>query len=129
MQTDLKYLKLKQDKGADYIVTQMFFDNQPFFDFVKKCRAAGITLPIIPGLKPITSSKQLTVLPQLFHVDLPMELTKEVEKSKTNEEVLQVGIEWTIQQSKELMEFGIPSLHYYSMGKSDSVYEVAKALF
>jgi methylenetetrahydrofolate reductase (NADPH) len=129
MQNDLKYLKLKQDKGADYIVTQMFFDNQSFFDFVKRCREAGITLPIIPGLKPLTSAKQLTILPQIFYVDLPMELTKEVEKCKTNEEVLQVGIEWTIQQSKELMEFGIPSLHYYSMGKSDSVYEVAKALF
>jgi methylenetetrahydrofolate reductase (NADPH) len=96
---------------------------------VKQCRKAGITLPIIPGLKPITSQKQLTILPQLFHVDLPMELSKAVEECNSKEEVVQVGIEWTIQQSKELMEFGVPSLHYYSMGKSASVYEVAKELF
>lgn len=129
MQTDLKYLKLKQEKGADYIVTQMFFDNQSYFDFVNKCRDNGITLPIIPGLKPITSIKQLTILPQLFHVDLPMDLTAELETCSNNEQVRQVGIEWTIAQSKELMEFGVPSLHYYSMGKSALVYEVAKALF
>jgi len=129
MQTDLKYLKLKQEKGADYIVTQMFFDNRQYFDFVKKCRENDITIPIIPGLKPITSEKQLTILPQLFHVDLPMELTKEVEKCSDRDQIRQVGIEWTIQQSKELMEFGVPSLHYYSMGKSISVYEVAKELF
>ncbi|WP_428236964.1 methylenetetrahydrofolate reductase [Gracilimonas sp.] len=129
MQTDLKYLKLKQDIGGDYIVTQMFFDNNCYFEFVEKCREAGITLPIIPGLKPITSKKQLTILPQLFHVDLPMELSKAIEECKTKEEVVQVGIEWTIQQSKELMAFGVPSLHYYSMGKSISVYEVAKELF
>ena len=129
MQTDLKYLKLKQEKGADYIVTQMFFDNQSYFNFVDRCRENGITLPIIPGLKPITSIKQLTILPQLFHVDLPMELTAELEACNNNEEVRQVGIEWTIAQSKELMQYGVPSLHYYSMGKSASVYEVAKALF
>lgn len=129
MQTDLKYLKLKQEKGADYIVTQMFFDNQSYFNFVDRCRENGITLPIIPGLKPITSIKQLTILPQLFHVDLPMELTAELEACNNNEEVRQVGIEWTISQSKELMQYGVPSLHYYSMGKSASVYEVAKALF
>ncbi|WP_103664739.1 methylenetetrahydrofolate reductase [NAD(P)H] [Gracilimonas amylolytica] len=129
MQTDLKYLKLKQEKGADYIVTQMFFDNKSYFNFVDRCRENGITLPIIPGLKPITSIKQLTILPQLFHVDLPMELTAELEACNNNEEVRQVGIEWTISQSKELMQYGVPSLHYYSMGKSASVYEVAKALF
>ena len=129
MQTDLKYLKLKQEKGADYIVTQMFFDNQSYFNFVDSCRENGITLPIIPGLKPITSIKQLTILPQLFHVDLPMELTTELETCSDNEQVRQVGIEWTIAQSKELMQYGVPSLHYYSMGKSASVYEVAKALF
>lgn len=129
MQTDLKYLKLKQEKGADYIVTQMFFDNQSYFNFVDRCRENGITLPIIPGLKPITSIKQVTILPQLFHVDLPMELTAELEACNNNEEVRQVGIEWTISQSKELMQYGVPSLHYYSMGKSASVYEVAKALF
>lgn len=129
MQTDLKYLKLKQEKGADYIVTQMFFDNQSYFNFVDSCRENGITLPIIPGLKPITSIKQLTILPLLFHVDLPMELTTELETCSDNEQVRQVGIEWTIAQSKELMQYGVPSLHYYSMGKSVSVYEVAKVLF
>lgn len=129
MDTDIKFLKLKVDKGACYIVTQMFFDNQFYFDFVKKCREAGITVPIIPGLKPITSKRQLTILPQLFYVDLPMELTKELEKCETKEEVKQVGIEWTIAQSKELVEFGVPTLHFYSMGKSGSVYEVAKELF
>lgn len=129
MQTDLKYLKLKQEKGANYIVTQMFFDNQHYFDFVEKCRKNGITLPIVPGLKPITSIRQLTILPQLFHVDLPMDLTVELEKCNNNAEVRKVGIEWTIAQSKALMEYGVPSLHYYSMGKSASVYEVAKELF
>lgn len=129
MQTDLKYLKLKQEKGANYIVTQMFFDNQNYFDFVEKCRNNGITLPIIPGLKPITSIRQLTILPQLFHVDLPMSLTEELEKCKNNDQVRKVGIEWTITQSRELMKFGVPSLHYYSMGKSASVYEVARELF
>lgn len=129
METDLKFLKLKVDKGACYIVTQMFFDNQHYFDFVKKCREAGIKVPIIPGLKPVTSKRQLTILPQLFHVDLPMELTKELEKCDTNEQVKQVGIEWAIAQSKELVEFGVPTLHFYSMGKSGSVYEVAKELF
>jgi len=129
MQTDLKYLKLKQDKGAHYIVTQMFFDNKNYINFVDQCREYGITLPIIPGLKPITSIRQLTILPQLFHVDLPMELTKELEKCKNSDEVRRVGVEWTIKQSKELMEFGVPSLHYYSMGKSASVFEVAKELF
>jgi methylenetetrahydrofolate reductase (NADPH) len=129
MQTDLKYLKLKQEKGANYIVTQMFFDNQNYFDFVENCRKNGITLPIIPGLKPITSIRQLTILPQLFHVDLPMDLTEELEKCKNNDQVRRVGIEWTIAQSRELMKFGVPSLHYYSMGKSASVYEVASELF
>ncbi|SMO36203.1 methylenetetrahydrofolate reductase [NAD(P)H] [Gracilimonas mengyeensis] len=129
METDLKYLKQKVDKGGCYVVTQMFFDNQHYFDFVKKCRALGIDAPIIPGLKPITSKKQLTILPQIFHVDLPVELTSEVEKCSSREEVRQVGIEWAIAQSKELMEFGVPTLHFYSMGKSDSVYAIAKELF
>jgi methylenetetrahydrofolate reductase (NADPH) len=129
LNTDLKYLKLKQDLGADYIVTQMFFDNQKYFDFVAKCREIGITIPIIPGLKPITTKKQLTVLPSIFHIDMPDSLVKAIEKCKTNDEVKQVGIEWGIQQSKELMFAGVPVLHYYSMSKSDAVKQIAEALF
>jgi len=129
LNTDLKYLKLKQDLGADYIVTQMFFDNQKYFDFVAKCREIGITIPIIPGLKPITTKKQLTVLPSIFHIDMPDTLVKAVDACKTNDEVKQVGIEWGIQQSKELMFAGVPVLHYYSMSKSDAVKQIAEALF
>jgi methylenetetrahydrofolate reductase (NADPH) len=129
LNTDLKYLKLKQDLGADYIVTQMFFDNQKYFEFVGRCREIGITIPIIPGLKPITTKKQLTVLPSIFHIDIPDDLVKAVESCKNNDEVKQVGIEWGIQQSKELIEFGVPVLHYYSMSKSDAVRQIAEALF
>lgn len=128
--TDMKYLKMKVDLGAEYIVTQMFFDNQKFFEFVRKCREMDINLPIIPGLKPITSKRQITVLPRIFHIDLPQDLVDEVEKCKNDAEAIkQVGIEWCIQQSKELIEFGVPTLHYYSMGKSDPVYKIAKELF
>ena len=102
MESDLKYLKLKVDAGADYITTQMFFDNKKYFDFVKKCREAGIEIPIIPGLKPITSKKQLSVLPRTFHVDIPTELSNEILKCKTDAEVEIVGTEWLLAQSKEL---------------------------
>lgn len=121
MQTDLSYLKRKVENGADYIVTQMFFDNQKFFDFVNKCREAGITVPIIPGLKPITTRKQLTILPRTFHVDIPQELANEVLKCKTDKEVEEVGTEWLIKQSKELKTFGVPVLHYYTLGKPQVV--------
>jgi methylenetetrahydrofolate reductase (NADPH) len=126
---DLEYLKLKVDLGADYIVTQMFFDNQKFFEFVNQCREIGIQVPIIPGLKPITAKAQLTVLPSIFHIDLPSDLVKELDKCKDNQAVMQVGIEWGIQQSKELIEFGVPCLHYYSMSRSTAVQNIAKALF
>ena len=129
MKSDLRYLKNKVEKGADYIVTQMFFDNKAYFDFVEQCRALDITVPIIPGLKPITTIKQLSFIPQFFHIDIPEELSAEIEKCDCNESAKECGIEWTIQQSKELIEFGAPSLHFYSMGKSDSVYMIAKALF
>ena len=129
METDLHYLKQKIEKGGNYIVTQMFFDNKAFFEFVKKCRDAGIQVPIIPGLKPITSRKQVSLLPQLFHVDIPVDLSKAVAACKDDEAARKVGIEWSIAQSRELIEFGVPSLHFYSMGKSGSVYEVAKELF
>lgn len=129
LKTDLKYLKLKVDMGAEYIVTQMFFDNKKYFHFVEKCKEAGINVPIIPGLKPITAKVQATVLPTIFHIDLPEELAEEVEKCKDNTAVKQVGIEWAVTQSKELMKFGVPTLHFYSMGKSDPIYKIAKQLF
>ncbi|MGD1841452.1 MAG: methylenetetrahydrofolate reductase [NAD(P)H] [Thermonemataceae bacterium] len=129
MKTDLKHLQKKVELGSDYIVTQMFFDNQKFFEFVKTCREAGIQVPIIPGLKPLTTKLQLTVLPSIFHIDLPEELVSEVEKCKDNAAVKQVGIEWGIHQSKELMKFGVPCLHYYSMSRSDAVKQIAKELF
>ncbi len=129
LDSDLKYLKLKVEMGAEYIVTQMFFDNNRFFEFVKKCREMGINVPIIPGLKPLTTKKQLTILPSIFHIDIPGELVKAAEGCKTNKEVKQVGIEWCTQQSKELMDFGVPCLHYYSMGRSDAVKQIATEVF
>ncbi len=126
---DLHYLKQKVDNGAEYIVTQMFFDNQKFFSFVKKCREMGIDVPIIPGLKPITTKKHLTILPSIFHIDLPKDLVSAVEKCKDNKQVKEVGIEWGIQQSKELIKFGVPCLHYYSMSRSTAVKNIAAALF
>ena len=129
MTSDLKFLKEKVDNGAEYIVTQMFFENQKYFEFVDKCREAGINVPIIPGLKPITTKRHMTVLPSIFHIDIPDELYNEIEKCKDNKQVKEVGIEWGIKQSKELMAAGVPVLHYYSMGKSDSVERIAKSLF
>jgi methylenetetrahydrofolate reductase (NADPH) len=128
MQTDLAHLKRKVENGADYIITQMFFDNRKFFDFVAKCREMGITVPIIPGLKPITTRKQLTVLPRTFHVDIPDELSTEVLKCKTDKEVEEVGTQWLIQQSKELKQFGVPVLHYYTLGKPKVIKKVVEAI-
>lgn len=124
--TDLQYLKEKVDAGADYIVTQMFFDNQKYFAFVKACRDAGIDVPIIPGLKPIKSLRHISFLPKFFHIDFPEDLSKELLKCKSNEDVDQLGIEWAIQQSKELKEFGVPCLHFYTMSNSSSVQEILK---
>jgi len=129
LQTDLKWLKKKIDLGADYIVTQMFFDNQKYFDFVKAARKEGITVPIIPGVKPIAIKKHLHLLPQVFRIDLPQDLIDAVEKCKDNKQVRQVGIEWAITQSNELKAAGVPVLHYYSMGKSDNIKAIAKAVF
>lgn len=129
MQLDMKYLKMKIDAGADYIVTQMFFDNGKFFEFVDLCRTHGITCPIIPGLKPLVSKKQLQILPSIFHVDIPMELTNAIEDCKNDSEVKNVGIEWCIEQSKALKDAGVPCLHYYSMGKSSDVASVASKIF
>jgi methylenetetrahydrofolate reductase (NADPH) len=126
---DLFYLKQKVDAGADYIVTQMFFDNQIYYDFVKKCRNAGITVPIIPGIKPINLKNQLTVLPKIFSIDIPMELATELSKCKNNLDAKQVGTEWAIYQSKDLVANNAPSLHIYTYGVSDNVNEIVKAVF
>src|SRR5690242_11704035 len=117
METDLVNLKRKVDAGAEYIVTQMFFDNQKFFEFEKACRAIGITVPIIPGLKPITSTKQLTIIPRTFYVDIPTDLSAEILKCKTDADVEKIGTEWLLMQSKELKKAGVPVLHYYTLGK------------
>lgn len=127
--TDMKYLKSKVDAGAKYIVTQMFFDNQKYFEFVEKCKKMGINIPIIPGIKPITTLKHITFLPKFFHVDFPEDLAKELLKCKTNDDVKQVGIEWGILQSKELKDKGVPCLHYYTMGKSEEVRKIASGVF
>lgn len=129
MATDIHFLKKKIDAGADYIVTQLFFDNQKYFDFVKRCREAGIQVPIIPGVKPISRLSHLTFMPKFFHVDLPEALSIELLKCKSNEEATQVGKEWAIQQCKELVAEGVPSIHFYTMGKSTQTAEIAKAVY
>lgn len=127
--TDIQYLKAKVDAGAEYVITQMFFDNSKYFAFVEECRKAGITVPIVAGLKPFSSKGQLTMLPQIFHVDLPADLVSAVEKCAKTSDVRQVGVEWAIAQSKELKAAGVPVLHYYSMGKSDNIVKIAKEVF
>jgi len=129
LQTDLQYLKAKVDAGAEYIVTQMFFDNDKYFAFVKACRAIGINVPIIPGLKPIKSMNHISFLPKFFHIDYPEALSKELLKCKNNKEVEKVGLEWGIQQSKELKEAGVPCIHYYTMSNSSMVKAIAKEIF
>ncbi|WP_324068222.1 MAG: methylenetetrahydrofolate reductase [NAD(P)H] [Flavobacterium sp.] len=129
LDSDIHFVKQKIKNGADYIITQMFFDNKKFFDFVAKCRAAGITVPIIPGLKPIATKKQLNLIPHRFSVELPDDLIMTVVKAKDNDTVKQIGIEWCTQQSKELVAAGIPVLHYYSMGKAENVKAIAKEIF
>ena len=129
LQSDLKRLKEKVDAGADYVVTQMFFDNSKYFEFVEKARAMGISIPIIPGIKPIAVKKHMQLLPQVFRVDLPEDLISAIEKCKTSAEVKIVGVEWAIQQSLELKAAGVPVLHYYSMGKSENIRQIAKAVF
>ncbi|QNL20875.1 methylenetetrahydrofolate reductase [NAD(P)H] [Hyphobacterium sp. CCMP332] len=129
MKLDINFLKQKVDQGADYIVTQMFFDNSKYFEFVDTCKSNGINVPIIPGLKPITALSQMTMLPSVFHIDLPDELVNELSKCKDNASAKEVGIEWAIQQSKELKEKGAPCLHYYTMSKSEATRKIAEALF
>ena len=129
MFSDMKYLKAKIDAGADYIVTQMFFDNNKYFEFVKLCRENGINVPIIPGLKILTSKKQLIALPKIFHIDLPQSFYEELEKCKDDHQVKEVGVKWCIEQSKELVKANVPCLHFYTMGTSDTTRRVAKEVF
>ena len=129
LESDIHFLKEKIKLGADYIVTQMFFDNSQFFEFKQMCEKKGINVPIIPGLKPISTIKQLNILPHRFHCDLPEELIKEVIKCKDNSQVKEVGIEWCIHQSKELMDSGVPFLHYYSMGRALNIKKIASKIF
>ncbi len=129
LSTDLQYLKDKVDAGAEYIVTQMFFDNKKYFAFVDACREIGIEVPIIPGLKPIKTMNHISFLPKFFHIDYPDELSAELLKCKSNEEVAKLGVEWGIHQSKELMKAGVPCIHYYTMSNSSSVKTIAKEIF
>ncbi len=129
MDTDMRFIKAKIEAGAEYIVTQMFFDNEKFFNYVEKCRRAGIDVPIVPGLKPITSLKDIELLPRVFHIDIPDELVSAVANCKNNAEAKEVGVEWAITQSKELKEKGAPAIHYYTIGISDNIRKIAKAVF
>lgn len=129
LKTDLKYLKQKIANGADYIVTQMFFDNKKFFEFEEKCRSEGITVPIIPGLKPITAKSQISNLPRNFFIDMPDDLIDAIDRCKSDDEVKNVGIEWSIAQAQELVKKNVPCLHFYSMGKSTAIQQIASKLF
>lgn len=129
LNSDMKWLKSKVEAGADYIVTQLFFDNSKYFQFVENCRTNGINIPIIPGLKPLANLKQLTGLPKIFHIDMPQDLVDAVEKCKDDKAIKQVGIEWAIQQSKELKAAKVPVLHYYTMGLSEATKAIAKEVF
>ena len=129
LKTDMKFLKRKIESGAEFIVTQMFFDNQKYFEFVAKCRENGIMVPIIPGIKPLTTKSQLTLLPKLFHIDLPDALTDEIEQAKTTDVVKEIGIEWAIKQCQELIEAKVPVLHFYTMGKSGATKQICEKIF
>lgn len=129
MESDIRYMKMKQDAGAEYFVTQMFFDNQKYFSFVEKCRQAGITVPIIPGVKPIGSTRHLTILPKTFRSTLPEALADELRKCKNNDEAKELGVEWAVQQCKELMQHGVPSIHFYVLMATESVKRIAKEIY
>lgn len=128
-ETDLMHLKEKVASGASYIVTQMCFDNSKYFDFVSRCRQAGIEVPIIPGLKPLTSLRQMSLLPRIFHIDFPSDLSRELMKCSTDEEVRQLGIEWATAQAAELRSHNVPSIHFYAMHASRSVAEIARRVY
>jgi methylenetetrahydrofolate reductase (NADPH) len=127
--SDLAFLKEKIDAGAEYIITQMFFDNERYFAFVKNCREAGITVPIIPGLKPVVTLRDIRLLPQVFNIDIPEDLVKEISKCKNNEDAFHVGTEWAIMQSRELIRYGVPVLHYFTIGISENICRIASAIF
>ncbi|MBR2961869.1 MAG: methylenetetrahydrofolate reductase [Alistipes sp.] len=127
--TDIANLKAKVDAGAAYVVTQMFFDNNRYFDFVERCRKAGITVPIVPGIKPLTSLVQQNLLPKTFHIDLPMELASELSKCRTNDDVKALGVEWGIAQTRQLKAANVPSIHFYSMNAATSVEQIARAVY
>lgn len=129
LETDIAHLKAKVDAGAHYIVTQMFFDNRRYFDFVERCRAAGIDVPIIPGIKPLTSLKQQSLLPKTFHIDFPTELSAELQKCRTNDDVKALGVEWGIAQARELKAANVPSIHFYSMNASSSIERIAREVY
>ena len=129
IETDIMNLKRKVDAGADYIITQMFFDNKVYYDFVDKCRKAGITVPIIPGLKPISTLKQISMLPESFSLDIPVELTEEIKKAKDKEAVYRLGSEWCAMQCKDLIANGVPAVHFYTMGKSENIVSILKECF
>lgn len=129
METELYWAKKKVESGAEYLVTQMFFDNQKYFDYVKKCRDIGIDVPIIPGLKPITLKNQLTVLPKIFKSEIPEDFARELRKCKTDEDAAEVGVEWCTQQAKELIEYNVPSIHFYTLMATQSVRRVAKQVY
>lgn len=129
METDIQHLKQKVEAGADYIITQMFFDNEKFYRFVDLCRKAGITVPIVPGLKPISTKKQIDMLPRSFHIDIPQELVSLMDKAKTAEDAYQLGIDWAINQSRDLLQHGFRAIHYYTMAKPDNVCQIVRAVF
>jgi len=129
MEKDIYWLKNKVDTGADYIVTQMFFDNEKYFQFVEKCREAGITVPIIPGLKPISTFNDVNLIPRAFHIDIPFELCREVDKCENKQQVREVGVEWTIKQARELKKYGVPALHFFTLGQSDNIRKIASQVF
>jgi methylenetetrahydrofolate reductase (NADPH) len=129
LESDIRYAKMKVENGAQYLVTQMFFDNQKYFDFVERCRAEGITVPIIPGIKPIVFPNQLEVLPKIFSLEIPEELAAELRQCKTDQEAVEVGVEWGVQQCRELIAYGVPSLHFYSLMASESVRRIAKEIY
>ncbi|MBN2634131.1 MAG: methylenetetrahydrofolate reductase [NAD(P)H] [Bacteroidales bacterium] len=128
-ETDMEYLKQKVDAGADYIVTQMFFDNSKFFRFRDECRKAGINVPIVAGLKPVSALNDIKLLPQTFHIDMPNDLVSEVRKCKTDQEAREAGIEWAVEQSRELIREGVPGIHYYTLGRSDNIARIVKSAF
>ena len=130
LETDIANLKRKVDAGADYIITQMFFDNKVYYDFVERCRAAGITVPIIPGLKPLSTARQITMLPEAFSLNIPVELTEEIAKAGADKEaVYRIGTEWCTMQCKDLIKNGVPAVHFYTMGKSDNITKILRECF